>query len=213
MGPVVLDGRLDEWPALPFVVRDAIDLSGAANRLWTGPEDLSFRFGTAYDDENVYIAIEVTDDHAVFDPHLKHWEQDGLEVWIAPGPSAGRGGRNVLYLGFSPGEGAAPAYIDERERLPHGVRIASRRHASGHSAEIAVPVGLIGQGPDKTWREFRLNVGAIDRDPNEWALRIRWRPQWGTANDFAGSGTFRRRQSAGSVAGSESVAARGRRGR
>ena len=178
-GPVVLDGYLDEWSVLPVLVRDVIDLSGAANRLWTGPEDLSFRFGTAYDDENVYLAAEVTDDHGVFDPHLKHWEQDGLEVWIDPAPSAGPRVGKVLYLGFSPGEGAEPAYIDERERLPRGVRIASRRHASGHSAEIAVPTALMDQGQAGTWRQFRLNVGAIDRDPNEWALRIRWRPQWG----------------------------------
>ena len=204
-GPVVLDGRLDEWPVLPFFVRDAIDLSGLANHRWTGPEDLSFRFGTAYDDENLYIAVDVTDDHGVFDQHLKHWEQDGLEVWIDAAPSAGRRVGNVLYLGFTPGDTAEPAYIDERERLSPGVRIASRRHASGHSTEIAVPATLLGQGPDKTWREFRLNVGAIDRDPNEWALRIRWRPQWGTANDFAGSGTFRRQQSAGSFPGSSSA--------
>lgn len=213
MAPVVLDGRLDEWPVLPFRVRDAIELSGAANRLWTSPEDLGFRFGAAYDDDNVYIAVDVTDDHGVFDPHLKHWEQDGLEVWIDPAPSAGRRVGKVLYLGFSPGEAAEPAYIDDPERLPPGVRIASRRRASGHSAEIAVPAALMGQGQEGTWQEFRLNVGAIDRDPNEWALRIRWRPQWGSANDFAGSGTFRRQQSAGSFAGSSSAPAGGFQGR
>jgi len=69
------------------------------------------------------------------------------------------------------------------------------------------PATFLSQGQEGTRREFRLNVGAIDRDPNEWALRIRWRPQWGTANDFAGSGTFRRQQSAGSVAGSSGTPA------
>jgi 3',5'-cyclic AMP phosphodiesterase CpdA len=179
--PVVVDGRLDEWRELPFAVREPVELSRLADNKWMGPGDLQFRFATACDEEHLYLAIDVRDDALVLDENLKHWEQDGLEVWLDPNPGPNSRREAVLYLGISPS-----GYVNERDRLPKDVRIASIQTETGHTTEIAVPYA------GGSWKQFRLNVGAIDRDPNEWALRIRWRPEWGAPADFPASGMFRR---------------------
>ncbi len=190
--PVALDGRLDEWPTLPFAVREPLPEFGAPGNQWNGPADLSFRFATAYDDDNVYVAIDVRDDALVFDPLVKHWEQDGVEVWLDPNPGpAGRRSGDVLYLGISAGDSPANLYIDDRAVVPPGVRVASVKTATGHTTEIAIPHTYLNEKQGGAWKQFRLNIGALDRDPNRWTLRLRWRPEWGTG-EFPASGLFRR---------------------
>ena len=81
---------------------------------WSGPESGSFRFATAYDDDNLYIAIEATDDKSVFDPHGNLFRQDALELRLDarpdPARSQGRGereGTDILLLAVSPGKTSA----------------------------------------------------------------------------------------------------------
>ena len=59
--PVVLDGKLDEWPDLSLSADRPTQVTGAAS-VWAGPEDTSFRFGLQQDSDSLYIAMNVKDD-------------------------------------------------------------------------------------------------------------------------------------------------------
>jgi hypothetical protein len=62
--PPVLDGDLTEWHDLsPLVINDKADWGGHHQSRWTGPDDLSGRVWSRWDDQHLYFAIEVTDDH------------------------------------------------------------------------------------------------------------------------------------------------------
>ncbi|MHC4714599.1 MAG: hypothetical protein ACYTAN_15240, partial [Planctomycetota bacterium] len=60
--PIEIDGSLDDWPELPFVMDRPAEIVYGDNKPWNGPEDASLRFGVARDDENLYVAVEVIDD-------------------------------------------------------------------------------------------------------------------------------------------------------
>ena len=68
VGPPTLDGRLDDWPALPQVVMaDASDWHPAASEYatYSGPEDISAEVRLAWDNQNLYVAIQTRDDNLV----------------------------------------------------------------------------------------------------------------------------------------------------
>ena len=60
--PPIMDGFLDEWTTGAYAVADLVNQS-AGN--WTGPDDCSGRFYVAWDDNNLYLGIEVWDDQHV----------------------------------------------------------------------------------------------------------------------------------------------------
>jgi len=60
---VSIDGRLDEWQALPWVTLDKLgDIVERRPGAWRGPADLSARIWTAWDERAFYVAAEVRDD-------------------------------------------------------------------------------------------------------------------------------------------------------
>ncbi len=81
---IKVDGNLDKYRHL-----ESLHLNSPQNifpggddvasaRLWLGPDDLSMRVWTAYDDDNFYFAAEVTDDVFV-------QEQTGGMIWAGDG--------------------------------------------------------------------------------------------------------------------------------
>ncbi|MEM1060356.1 MAG: sugar-binding protein [Verrucomicrobiota bacterium] len=92
---VTLDGKLDEavWKRAPVRRIDQRDqffgfTKNIGERIppdWTGPEDLSADIRYAWDDENLYIAVEVTDDKTgpkTQDGSL--WKMDGIQFLVDP---------------------------------------------------------------------------------------------------------------------------------
>ncbi|HEY0947754.1 MAG TPA: sugar-binding protein, partial [Opitutaceae bacterium] len=85
-----LDGNLDEpvWRATPAYRLDEFRQFCVVEKdakAWAGPEDLSGALRFAWDDENLYIAVEVTDDiftNPGADSRL--WRQDGLQFLFDP---------------------------------------------------------------------------------------------------------------------------------
>lgn len=66
--PPTLDGRLDDWPALPqIVIADAADWHPAApeSAHYRGPDDISAEVRLAWDNQNLYLALETRDDNLV----------------------------------------------------------------------------------------------------------------------------------------------------
>ena len=198
--PVVVDGRLDEWPDLPVVCRKPAELR-LDREAWTGLDDCSFRFAVAYDDEYLYLAIETTDDTCVVQPDMEPWQQDAIEVRLdarpAPTRSYHRGGgefEEFLFLAASPGRTVEEVGWFQQDRIPEGVQAVCVRTEKGHNTEIAVPVRYLNEKQGESWKGFRLNIAVDDFDaPEGPGSQIWWRPDWRRALNYPGSGTFRRR--------------------
>jgi len=87
--PIVVDGCLDDWRGVPAF---SLDSRRQTRRLravqpeddtpgWTGPRDLSVSVRAAYDEEHLYLAVEVTDDvHRPAGPGAALWRGDAVEV-------------------------------------------------------------------------------------------------------------------------------------
>ncbi len=187
--PVVIDGNLDEWKSFPFSKPSA------------NPQDLSYQFAVEHDDKFVYIAVKTTDDHAILNPDKEPWSQDGIEVRFDARPepqrSQGRGHyefKDILVISMSPGVTPDKMVLYSADQLPPGVKAVCMKTATGHNTEIAIPVSYLNQKQGGDWKQFRMNIAVDDFDEVAGPLKaLWWRPDWRSANTFAGSGTFDRK--------------------
>lgn len=86
---VVLDGDLSDWKAAIFVsVTPASGTFDAESPVADSPADLSFRFAVSYDEQALFVAVEVTDDVVQADStqlgqmDARAWDDDAIEVFI-----------------------------------------------------------------------------------------------------------------------------------
>ncbi len=215
-GPIAVDGKLDDWGGGGGADRPAgSGAGGGANWIecrrpgfvqgdeagWRGPDDCRFRFATAYDAERLYVAFESFDDQYVGSEKAKPWEQDGvyvhLDVRADPERSQGRadyGRRHEEFLFFVVCPGPAPkGYLAmEPDRYPPGTQVACHRTDRGVAAEFSIPMSYVKERQGGDWKAVRLNVGAVDFDPDQPGGVVWWMPRWSTPDNFAGSGTFAR---------------------
>src|SRR5450759_1855218 len=89
--PIRIDGDLSEWAKVGGVSLDQEKFffvgQGMSASKWRGPQDLSATFKVQWDEEYLYVAVEVTDD-AVTEPHgslaprmdTGSWDDDGVEL-------------------------------------------------------------------------------------------------------------------------------------
>jgi len=196
-----VDGDLGDWEALPVRCEYPAQIRIAADS-WMGPDDLSFRFGLEYDDEYLYIGVEVTDERTVLKPGSTPWEQDGIEVRLDARPDSvrsnnrGRGEvSGYLLVAVSPADTPEDMSWFQREHVEENrVLVVSRTTDTGHNTEIAVPVAYLDQAQGQPWQALRLSIAVDDFDEEAGPLaQVWWRPRWGTGPDYAGSGTFVKR--------------------
>jgi len=63
---ITVDGQANDWEGAPVIVVDSRDRIQPPDPLgWRGPQDLSSRASLAWDDENLYLLVRVTDDKHV----------------------------------------------------------------------------------------------------------------------------------------------------
>jgi hypothetical protein len=89
--PIVIDGDLSEWGAVPGFVMNQSKFffvgQGMSSAKWRGPDDLSAIFKISWDEEFIYLAVQVRDDR-VTEPHgslvssneTGSWDDDGIEL-------------------------------------------------------------------------------------------------------------------------------------
>jgi len=196
-----IDGSLEDWNGLSIACLQPSQIVPRP-RNWNGTGDCSFRFGVTRDDERVYIAVEVVDDVVIAEPGIRPWKQDSIEIRLDARPeedlSANRGEAdrdqtNHLYVALSPGNAPNETALFEPEKLPEGFVSACMRTPDGYAAEMAFPVAYITRMSGGSWDAFRLNITANDYDSVvDIGTALWWRPDWSSAENLPGSGTFGR---------------------
>lgn len=192
---ITVDGDLADWPALPYTVDVPAQIQMDTSA-WRGPQDASFRFGVARDDAYLYVAIDVQDDEFLLKEGGFPWEQDAVELRLSARPepersqSRGKGEfQDILLLAITPGQTEQDVFA--RERLPEGFRAVSRRTATGHTTEVAIPHAYLDAHQGQKWEAIRLNI-ALDDSDTDGLAQIWWQPDWRTRQTATGSGTFQR---------------------
>lgn len=194
--PVTVDGDLSDWPDLPFAVNapaTATDVTA-----WSGPADLSYRFACAHDDHFLYVAIQTTDDHLASVADKAPWMQDGVELRIDARPAGERRlalDKDILMVALSPALAGENRLPYNAAKLPEGILAVCKATATGHNTEIAIPFAYLDAKAGKPWTDVRLNLVVNDND-NDYqgftADKLWWQPDWRTAGNILGAGTFER---------------------
>ncbi len=154
--PPGVEGDLAEWAFLPYPI--ARPIFGQAD--WEGPHDAAAVFNAAWDEEYLYLAVDISDSAFV---QLARGELmyrgDGLELWFDARLSADGTSRELndddFQLGLSPGDLSSPvggpeAYLWQPLDLKRGaleVIVAPRLGNGGYALEVAVPWALFGVTP------------------------------------------------------------------
>ncbi|MCI0533752.1 MAG: hypothetical protein L0Z50_00845 [Verrucomicrobiales bacterium] len=76
-GVTVTPGNADGTPGNAWILNFPDD------RVWGGPEDSSFTYWLAHDDDNLYIGVEAKDDVVTSDdPNAAFWKDDAIEIVV-----------------------------------------------------------------------------------------------------------------------------------
>jgi hypothetical protein len=193
-GPVTVDGDLSDW-SVDFdecsQPRQILKQTAA----WQGARDAWFRCAAAYDDDNVYLAIDTRDDQASYNGEAP-WQQDGVEVRFDARPLAARAGgvegHDFLLFALGPGATTDDTFVWRTNSLPRGAQVVCAPNARGYVTEIAVPRAYLDKMQNGPWTSFRLNIAVDDMDSDGQA-QLWWRPDWRTDTSYAGSGTWVKR--------------------
>lgn len=192
-----VDGQLDDWPGLLHDV-DQPHLRSTKEG-WTGLDDCRFSVGFARDNQNLYLAINVRDDDLISRADMAPWKQDGIEVRIDfRDPKIQRASRvaegGLLFLGASPapGDGFDSAYKFNLSAQPDGTVICCKQTDGGYTFEAAIPLAGIAARYGDAWQRegVRINIAVNDRDAAGGQAQLWWQPDWRTAENLPGSGTF-----------------------
>lgn len=86
---VQLDGNLEEWQAQPPTIRpDMMTWAYTSSPQPPGPEDLSVRGWVAWNEQGLWVALEVKDDVLVFPRDRTLWNYDSVQVAVDMGSNA-----------------------------------------------------------------------------------------------------------------------------
>ena len=173
--PIVIDGDLSEWSSANAVENPRFSIpkgSGDGGELvsfeslggdWTGPEDHSSSLQVAYDDDNVYIGLVVTDEYHE-NAANSAWNGDSVQMMIANGD---RDGQVALYNYALGGvEGALGDIIVDHEAGPGGTDGVVTRNSETHltTYEVAMPKASLALDELTSGVLFGLGMAINDGD-------------------------------------------------
>ncbi len=144
-----IDGDLSEYEDLPMHVI-------AYDSIWEGEAeneaDLTSYFQIAYDDEYLYVAVEVMDDTVVSNiaPNdiKAHWRSDSVEITVDPhGPGASENTLTTFKTGIFPFDTEGNVQAERDADANQGIisetapdmQVASAKTDEGYILEVAIP--------------------------------------------------------------------------
>ena len=192
---VILDGKLDDWPGLPFRGNYRSIITEDVGE-YAGDYDAHYEFNVMHDDKYLYLGMAVWDDELVQKRDGSFWNQDAAVVYLDARPthtSANGRGENrfhdYFYLNFTPSLSRRDIPdIYQQERLPKGTLLVTRKTVQGFDMELAIPLSYLQHMGGDNWNSIRLNISYFDVDKNDSRTGIWWQPEWNSNQNFIGSG-------------------------
>ena len=185
-----VDGDLKDWKDADWISVDNWDGSPFD---FSGPEDCTLKFATAYDSDHFYVAIDLTDNEILVTEEGSYWNQDGIVIGLDARPmkqsafnqGEGRGKDWIAYLRtFKRND---PVY--NKSRLPDGITSEVIRTPTGATLEVAFPMDYILKMGEGDFPNLRFGLGYYDYDSeDDNATSHFWFPAWNDTNDIPGSG-------------------------
>lgn len=168
-----IDGDISEFEGM-------MSLDIPFNNLWQGfaddAADLSATFGLMYDDEFLYVAVNVTDETLVSNiaPNdIKgHWRTDSVEITVDPqGPGVSEHTLTTFKTGIFPFDTEGNVQAERDADANQGVisetapdmQVASARTDNGYILEVAIPWNAV-PGAVEPGEMFGFNVLLYDCD-------------------------------------------------
>jgi len=170
-----LDGDFSEWRAGPlYALNEPAQISRGAN-LWTGPAQLSARVALHWDEQFLYLGVEVTDPE-LYQPYFRRGIEKGdaffviLETAFRKNFQATEPSGEEYRLFFSPGNfrDVKPSIFSDEDYLPprarphdynQEIRTAWKKTTTGYSGDIAIPVSFFEGGKFSEGYEIGLSFG------------------------------------------------------
>jgi hypothetical protein len=167
-----IDGDLSDWTdaAWQSIGESSHVVSGPT--AWKGADDVSAQFALATDEQNVYVAVRVTDDTVAY--HATMLDSDGIEIFTAsPGKSAISFPRDADWHrlmiapfapnGLSPGDPAGPPrVVTSGGAALKPLEAAYRREAKGFAIELTLSKQQLGWTDRDANAQFDIAIN--DRD-------------------------------------------------
>ena len=167
MKGMAVDGQTNDWEGVPEIVVNTPDRIQPPDPAgWRGPEDLSARASLAWDQENLYMLVRVTDDKHVTPNLQAFWNSDSLQVALDV--------MNDAYQtpGFDDDDREYGVVVDAHrvhtyQAHPRGAkptfRAEGKRTGTQTLYEMAFPWADLGRDP-KAGMVFSLNFIANEND-------------------------------------------------
>ena len=184
-GKLTLDGKLDEpdWQnAVWFELQDQADVIYKPEN-WGGPADLSFTAATLWDDNNLYLAVQVKDDQVV---PVENWENllkgDHLELWFdfagsltseeSETPIRTKSDQNNVQIGVgvtANNRSLIRVFYPEKAKKETGINAVSALTPDGYQVEVQIPSAFLREfaPADFEWTnqaQFGFSVTVSDTD-------------------------------------------------
>jgi hypothetical protein len=153
VGPIRIDGDLADWAGVPATTTNSRARVTYGPEHWTGPDDLALTTRLGFDDKNLYMAFDVTDD-VIVTAGPSDWERDGVEIFWDPRPQGQRTPpfqglcRHVVIPVPETADPPRLTVLPANSISPTALDVACVRRPGGYVIELAVPFDAIANG----WR-------------------------------------------------------------
>jgi len=157
----VIDGVAD----VAWSVADKIKLTNSLYKPISSPNDLSADFKTMWDQNNLYLFVDVTDDVLKNDAS-NPWDNDCVEVYIdaANSKSASYGPTDYQY--FFVWDKTSPKIYEQKQNRTEGVQYAMVTTNTGYQLEVKFPWSTLGTKPH-VGAKIGLDVQVNDNDTGQ----------------------------------------------
>jgi hypothetical protein len=178
-----IDGDFRKWENGPLYVLDNASKIRAGANLWQGPAQLSARVALGWDDDYLYVGVDVTNPQ-LYQPFFERGIEKGdgfeidLETAFQKNFLAIRPAGDEYSLWFSPGDfkEVKPSVFSDEDYLPlrprkhdynREIKSAWKKTAHGYSGDLAIPVSFFDGGKFKGGYEIGLafNVQKVFPSP------------------------------------------------
>jgi hypothetical protein len=193
-----VDGRIGDLPGLLLHFPDRPSVFGNA-AAWTGPGDSTAEISTACDENNLYVAVHVTDENVLAG-------DDKLELLIDTRPVDVRRAEPQLDEGVlsvtanAPDGGTNPVEFSARELGDDGsdlsgVVAAGHKTAAGYDLEFSIPLDRVKKMQGTEWHSVQMTLVVHDADEKgQQPTQVPWRGGRGVHETNVGYGYVVREQ-------------------